>query len=57
MSCLYTNAQISLTQKEVAGEDLEYSITMIYGQDNLMTTVLLQDLMKHLIEFCKGGTN
>ncbi|MDU2437526.1 MAG: PTS lactose/cellobiose transporter subunit IIA, partial [Staphylococcus epidermidis] len=33
-----------------------YSITMIHGQDHLMTTLLLKDLMKHLIELYKKGS-
>ncbi|QCK49670.1 PTS lactose/cellobiose transporter subunit IIA [Streptococcus pyogenes] len=49
------NAQTSLLQKEVAGEDLAYSVTLMHGQDHLMTTILLQDLMKHMIELYKRG--
>ena len=43
-------AQTSLLQKEAQGDDIAYSITMMHGQDHLMTSILLQDLMKHLIE-------
>jgi PTS system lactose-specific IIA component len=43
-------AQTELLQKEASGEDIAYSITMMHGQDHLMTSILLQDLMKHLIE-------
>lgn len=46
-------AQTSLLQKEATGEDIAYSITMMHGQDHLMTAILLQDLMKHLIELYK----
>ncbi len=35
------------------GEDIAYSITMMHGQDHLMTAILLHDLMKHLIELYK----
>lgn len=49
------NAQTSLLQKEASGDDLAYSVTMMHGQDHLMTTILLQDLMKHLIELYKRG--
>lgn len=49
------NAQTGLIQKEAAGEDLAFSVTLIHGQDHLMTTILLQDLMKHLIELYKRG--
>ncbi len=43
-------AQTSLLQKEAIGEDIAYSITMMHGQDHLMTSILLQDLMKHFME-------
>lgn len=49
------NAQTSLLQKEAAGEDLAFSVTLMHGQDHLMTTILLQDLMKHMIELYKRG--
>ncbi len=43
-------AQTGLLHQEALGEDIAYSITMIHGQDHLMTSILLQDLMEHLIE-------
>ena len=46
---MYTNAQTSLLAKEAQGE-IAYSVTMMHGQDHLMTTLLLKDLMKHLLE-------
>lgn len=49
------HAQTGLLQKEAAGEDLAYSVTMMHGQDHLMTTLVLKDLMKHLIELYKRG--
>ena len=49
------HAQTSLLTKEASGEDLAYSVTMMHGQDHLMTTVLLKDLMHHLIELYKRG--
>ncbi|MDO5122258.1 MAG: lactose-specific PTS transporter subunit IIA, partial [Erysipelotrichaceae bacterium] len=39
-------AQTTLLQKEAQGDDIAYSITMMHGQDHLMTSILLQDLMK-----------
>ena len=45
-------AQTSLLQK-AQGDDIAYSVTMMHGQDHLMTTILLKDLMKHLIELYK----
>ena len=49
------NSQTDILAKEAAGEDLEMSFIMIHGQDHLMTTILLKELMKHLIELYKGG--
>ena len=49
------HAQTSLLTKEATGEDLAYSVTMMHGQDHLMTTILLKDLMHHLIELYKRG--
>lgn len=49
------HAQTGLLQKEASGEDLAYSVTMMHGQDHLMTTLVLKDLMKHLIELYKRG--
>ncbi len=46
-------AQTTLLQREAQGDDIAYSITMMHGQDHLMTSILLQDLMKHLIELYK----
>lgn len=46
-------AQTTLLQQEASGEDIAYSITMMHGQDHLMTSILLHDLMKHLIELYK----
>ena len=48
-------AQTDLLTKEASGEDLAYSVTMMHGQDHLMTTLLLKDLMKHMIELYKRG--
>lgn len=48
-------AQTSLLAKEAQGEDIAYSVTMMHGQDHLMTTILLKDVMSHLIELYKRG--
>ncbi|MFU2206244.1 PTS lactose/cellobiose transporter subunit IIA [Streptococcus pluranimalium] len=50
-------SQTTLLTKEANGEDLELSFTMVHGQDHLMTTMLLKDMMKHMIELYKRGTN
>ena len=49
------HAQTSLLQKEAAGEDLAFSVTLMHGQDHLMTTLLLKDMMSHMIELYKRG--
>ena len=43
-------SQTTMLAQEAAGEEIPYSITMMHGQDHLMTTLLLKDLMKHLLE-------
>lgn len=48
-------AQTSLLQKEALGDDIAYSVTMMHGQDHLMTTLVLKDIMHHLIELYKRG--
>jgi PTS system lactose-specific IIA component len=49
-------AQTSLLQKEALGEDLAFSVTLMHGQDHLMTTLLLKDMMKHMIELYRRST-
>lgn len=44
------NTQTDMLAKEAAGEDLELSFIMVHGQDHLMTTILLRDLVEHMIE-------
>ncbi|KHD45495.1 PTS lactose/cellobiose transporter subunit IIA [Streptococcus hongkongensis] len=48
-------SQTSLLQAESSGEDIDFSVTLMHGQDHLMTTMLLQDMMKHMIELYKRG--
>ncbi|RLK63436.1 PTS lactose/cellobiose transporter subunit IIA [Atopobacter sp. AH10] len=48
-------AQTNLLTQEAAGDDIAYSVTMMHGQDHLMTTLLLKDLMHHFIELYKRG--
>ncbi|OOV77032.1 PTS lactose/cellobiose transporter subunit IIA [Mammaliicoccus fleurettii] len=50
------NAQTELLTKEASGEDIAYSVTMMHGQDHLMTTLLLKDMMKHIVELYKRGS-
>lgn len=44
------NTQTDILAKEASGEDLELSFIMVHGQDHLMTTILLRDLVEHMIE-------
>lgn len=48
-------AQTSLLQKEAQGDDIAYSVTMMHGQDHLITTILLKDLIKYLMQLYKRG--
>lgn len=48
-------AQTDVLAKEAAGEDLDFSFIMMHGQDHLMTTILLKDMMHHLITLYKRG--
>lgn len=45
--------QTDLLAKEAGGDSAELSFIMVHGQDHLMTTILLKDLMEHLIELYK----
>ncbi|MEX2803749.1 PTS lactose/cellobiose transporter subunit IIA [Streptococcus sp. H31] len=49
-------AQTELLTKEAQGSDIELSVTLMHGQDHLMTAVLLKDLMKHFIALYKRGS-
>lgn len=46
-------AQTEMLAKEASGEDLELGFIMIHGQDHLMTTILLKDIIHDLIELYK----
>lgn len=46
-------AQTEMLAKEAGGEDLELGFIMIHGQDHLMTTILLKDIIHDLIELYK----
>ncbi len=46
-------AQTEMLAKEASGEDLAMSFIMIHGQDHLMTTILLKDIICHLMEIYK----
>ncbi len=43
------NEQTKLLSKEAGGNDLDVTFIMVHGQDTLMTTMLLKDQMKTII--------
>ncbi|MBS4750356.1 PTS lactose transporter subunit IIA [Granulicatella sp. zg-ZJ] len=47
--------QTDMLAKEASGDDIEMSFIMIHGQDHLMTTLLLKDLVEHIIYLYKKG--
>lgn len=44
------NTQTEILAKEASGENVELSFIMVHGQDHLMTTILLRDLVEHMVE-------
>ena len=49
------NIQTKMLAKEAAGEDMEIGFIMVHGQDHLMTTLLLRDLVEHLLNLYRKG--
>lgn len=47
------NTQTEMLSKEAAGEDIELGFIMVHGQDHLMTTLLLKDIVTDFIELYK----
>lgn len=47
------NAQTKALAQEAAGEDLEIGFIFIHGQDHLMTTILLREMIEDSIEIYK----
>ncbi|MGL5043009.1 MAG: PTS lactose/cellobiose transporter subunit IIA [Culicoidibacterales bacterium] len=45
--------QTRMLQEEAKGEIVDIGFIMIHAQDHLMTTMLLRDVMKHLINIYK----
>lgn len=43
-------AQTEMLAKEAGGEDIELGFIMVHGQDHLMTTLLLKDIIQNLID-------
>ena len=48
------NPQTALLAQEAGGEDLELGFIFVHGQDHLMTTLLLRDLITDFIELYKN---
>lgn len=46
-------SQTEMLAKEAAGEDVELGFIMVHGQDHLMTTILLKDIIEDFIELYK----
>jgi len=44
------NAQTRILAEEAGGQDLEIGFIFIHGQDHLMTTLLLRDLIQDFVE-------
>lgn len=42
--------QTEMLAKESSGEDIELGFIMVHGQDHLMTTMLLKDIIENLID-------
>lgn len=51
------NAQTKVLSAEASGEDLELGFIMVHGQDHLMTTLLLSDIVQHLINIYRKDHN
>ncbi|MCK1991057.1 PTS lactose/cellobiose transporter subunit IIA [Peribacillus muralis] len=50
------NAQTKILSEEAAGKDMEMGFIFIHGQDHLMTTLLLRELIQDFIElYRKNG--
>lgn len=47
------NAQTKILAEEAAGSDLDLGFIFIHGQDHLMTTLLLRELVQDFIELYK----
>ncbi len=48
-------AQTEILAQEAQGQDMDMGFIFIHGQDHLMTTILLRDLIVDMIELYKRG--
>lgn len=49
------NSQTQILAAEAGGESIELSFIMVHAQDHLMTTLLLSDIVEHLIDIYTKG--
>lgn len=49
------NSQTKLLAAEASGEDVELGFIFVHGQDHLMTTLLLRDILDHLMNIYEKG--
>lgn len=47
------SSQTKILAQEAAGEDLELGFIFVHGQDHLMTTLLLRELVQDFVELYK----
>lgn len=50
-------SQTEILQKEARGDDMEMGFIFIHGQDHLMTTILLRDIIEDLVNLYKEKGN
>ncbi|AUB52879.1 MULTISPECIES: PTS lactose/cellobiose transporter subunit IIA [Enterococcus] len=48
------NSQTKILAEEASGKDMDMGFIFIHGQDHLMTTLLLRDLIQDFIELYKN---
>ena len=47
-------SQTELLAKEAGGENIELGFIFVHGQDHLMTTVMLKDILQHLLNIYRN---
>lgn len=47
------NSQTKLLAKEAEGEEIDLGFIFVHGQDHLMTTILLKDILEFLMDIYK----
>jgi len=47
-------SQTELLAKEAGGDDIQLGFIFVHGQDHLMTTVLLKDILQHLLNIYRN---